>query len=153
MQLIRKQDTWSPFREFEELSDRVNRLFGLSRWDGNGEQQSLTLSDWTPKCDITETDKAYQILAELPNVKKDDVHVDVENGVLTLRGERKEEKETKDAKVHRREVAYGSFVRSFTLPSDADGERVEAKFKDGVLTVSVNKSEGKTSKGKRIEVR
>lgn len=77
----------------------------------------------------------------------------IENGVLMLRGERKEEKEVKQAKVHRREVSYGSFVRSFTLPDDANGEKVEAKFKDGVLTIDVSKSEAKAIKGKQIEVR
>jgi HSP20 family protein len=70
MQLIRRQDPWSPLREFDELGERFNRLFGLTRSEGNGEQQALTLSDWSPKCDITETDKAYRVLAELPSVKK-----------------------------------------------------------------------------------
>jgi HSP20 family protein len=151
MQLARKQETWNPFREIEELSDRFNRLFGLAR-SANGGQQALTLSDWSPACDITESKEGYRVVAELPNVKKDDISVSVENGVLAIRGERKEEKEEKDVKVHRRELSYGSFMRSFTLPDDADVAKVDARFKDGTLTVTVAKSEGKKEKAKRVAV-
>lgn len=152
MQLIRRHDTWNPFREMDELSNRLSRLVGLSRSGGNGEQQALALSDWAPACDITENDKEYRIVAELPSVKKDDVHVTVDNGLLSIRGERKEEKEEKGTKYHRRELAYGSFVRSFSLPDDADPSKVQAKFKDGALTVTVSKSESKQSKVKEIAV-
>ena len=152
MQLTRRHD-WNPFREMDELTNRLGRLFGLSRAEGNGDQQqSLTLSDWAPACDITENDKEYRILAELPKVKKGDVHVSVDNGILAIRGERKEEKEEKDVKYHRREVAYGSFVRSFTLPEDADESKVQANFRDGALTVTVGKSATKQPKAKEIAV-
>jgi len=101
----------------------------------------MTLADWVPTADITEDDKEYLIKAELPDLKKEDVKVTVENGVLTISGERKFEKEQKEKKYHRIERAYGRFVRSFALPDDADPGGVKADFKDGVLTVHLPKSE------------
>jgi HSP20 family molecular chaperone IbpA len=105
-------------------------------------------AEWAPLADITESEKEYLIKAEVPEVKKEDVRVSVENGVLTLSGERKFEKEEKNKKYHRMERAYGSFVRSSALPDDADPENVKAKFKDGMLTVHQPKSE----KAKRKQV-
>jgi HSP20 family protein len=145
---ITKRNLWNPFRELEELSQRMNRMFGV----GNGSQESLALTDWTPSCNVSENDKSYLIRAELPDVKKDDVHVKLENGILTIQGERKTEKEEKDAKFHRRELSYGSFYRSFTMPDDADESKVDAKFKDGMLNVTIGKSKAKQSKAKEITV-
>ena len=85
--------------------------------------------------DITKDDKQYLIKAELPDLRKDDVKVTVEGGVLTISGERKFEKEEKDKKYHRIERAYGTFTRSFSVPDDADDSKVSAEFKDGLLTV------------------
>jgi HSP20 family protein len=99
------------------------------------------LAEWAPLADISEDDKEYLIKLELPEVKKEDVNVTVENGVLTISGERKFEKEEKNKKYHRVERAYGSFMRRFTLPDDADAEKGKAEFKDGMLTVHVSKSE------------
>ncbi len=143
MQLIKRQANWNPFREIEELSTRFNRLFGnLQPWT-DGDKEALATTDWAPSCDISETDKEYKVRAELPAMKKDDVHVSVDKGILTIQGERKEEKEEKGEKFHRRELSYGTFVRRFTMPEDADETKVDAKFKDGMLEVSIPKSKQK----------
>ena len=143
---------WNPFKDLDELENRLSTVFGrtpLRRQ--NGEQESMTIAEWSPLVDITEDDKEYLIKTELPDVKKDEVKVTVENGVLTITGERKFEKEEKGRKYHRVERAYGNFVRSFTLPDDADANKVNAEFKDGVLKVHVAKSEA--AKPKHIEVK
>lgn len=110
----------------------------------------MTVAEWSPLVDITEDEKEYLIKAELPEVKKEEVKITVQDDVLTISGERKYEKEEKGKKYHRVERAYGSFVRSFTLPEDADGTKVAAEFKDGVLKVHLPKSE--KAKPKSIEV-
>jgi HSP20 family protein len=143
---------WDPFKEMNELQNRLSTFFGRTPVSGqNGEQENMTVAEWAPLVDITEDDKEYLIKAELPEVKKDAVKVTVENGVLTITGERKIEKEEKGRKYHRVERAYGNFVRSFTLPDDADANKVNAEFKDGVLKVHVAKSEA--AKPKQIEVK
>ncbi len=142
---------WNPFREMEELQNRLLSAFNLApvrRGDG---QESITVAEWAPLVDIIEDDKEYLIKAELPEMRKEDVKVTVENGVLTLSGERKLEKEEKGKKYHRIERSYGSFVRSFSLPDDADADKVSAEFKDGVLKVHVAKSEA--ARPKQIEVK
>src|SRR5437867_10277801 len=127
---------WNPFKDLDELENRLSTFFGQAPVRRqNGEQESLTVAEWVPLVDITEDDKEYLIKAELPEVKKDDVKVTVENGVLSITGERKFEKEEKDKRYHRIERSYGSFLRSFALPDDADDTKVNAEFKDGVLFV------------------
>src|SRR5438445_7792369 len=103
-----------------------------------------------PVADVTKDEKEYLIKAELPELKKEDVKVTVENGVLTISGERKFEKEEKKKKYHRVERGYGSFVRSFSLPDDADANKVKAEFKNGMLTIHLPKNE--KAKPKQIEV-
>ena len=143
---------WDPLKEMEELQNRLSGLFGRAQARrGNGEQEAITVAEWAPLVDITEDDKEYLIKAELPEVKKEDVKVAVENGVLTISGERKSEKEEKNKKYHRIERAYGSFERSFIVPDDADADKVNAEFKDGVLKVHLPKSE--KAKPKQIEVK
>jgi HSP20 family protein len=141
---------WNPFRELEEIQNRLGSLFPRTAVRGLG-QEAMTVSEWTPLVDITEDDKEYLIKAELPEVKKEDVKVTVENGTLTMTGERKFEKEEKDKKYHRIERAYGSFMRSFTLPEGAAGDKVSADFKDGVLKVHLPKSA--EAKPKSIDVK
>jgi HSP20 family protein len=125
----------------EEMSERFNRLFGRGLTTRIGGEETLTSIDWVPDVDIIESEKEYLIKAELPEVKKEDVKVSVEKGVLTIQGERKQEKEEKGKKFHRIERSYGSFERSFTLPDDADEGKVSAEFKDGILSVHLAKSE------------
>ena len=141
---------WNPFRELEEIQNGLCSLFGRTPMRGLGEE-AMTVSEWTPLVDITEDEKEYLIKAEMPEVKKEDVKVTVENGALPISGERKFEKEEKDRKNHRVERAYGSFMRSFTLPEGAAGEKVSADFKDGVLKVHLPKSA--EAKPKSIDVK
>lgn len=141
---------WDPFRELEDMSDRLNRMFARPAARTNG-KETMIVADWVPTVDISETDGEYQIKAEIPDVKKEDVKVTLEDGVLTIQGERKQEKEEKGKKYHRVERSYGSFVRSFGLPDVIDEEKVKAEFKDGVLNLHLPKSE--KAKPKAIEVK
>jgi len=143
---------WNPFHELEDMHRRLSSLFDsdASSRRGNG-RESMTVAEWAPVVDITEDEKSYVIKAELPEVKKEDVHVGVENGVLTITGERKAEKEEKGKKYHRIERSYGVFARSFALPENIDANRVAAAYKDGVLTVTVAKSE--KAQPKQIEIK
>ncbi len=152
MRLIRRNESWSPFREMEELSTRMNQLFQLPVFGGNGERELLATMDWSPSCDIRETASEYRVHAELPGVRKADVHVTLENDVLTIKGERREEKETKDSKLHRRELSYGNFFRQFTMPPDADESKVDAKFQDGILNIVIPKSKSKQTQAREIAV-
>ena len=111
-----KLTKWDPLREMEDIFDRYGRCLS---WPRRGSQETMATGDWAPRVDISETAKECNIKVEIPEVKKDDVKVTVENGVLTIRGERKQEKEEKDEKFHRIERSYGSFTRSFTLPDNA----------------------------------
>lgn len=143
---------WDPFKELDELQGRLSALFGRApiRKDTEREEQ-MTVVDWAPLVDVVETDKEYLIKAELPEVKKEEVKVTVQDDVLTISGERTREKEEKGKKFHRIERAYGSFSRSFTLPEDADPANVTADFKNGVLNVHIAKSE--RAKPKSIDVK
>jgi HSP20 family protein len=152
MRLMRRNNPWDPFREMEAFSSQFNRLFGPSTLLG-GERELLASTDWSPSCDISETDDSFRIEAELPGVKKDDVKVDLESGVLRISGERKEEKEIKNEKVHRRELFRGTFARSFTMPENADQERVEANFKDGILKVNIAKTKNAKHPQRQISVK
>lgn len=111
---------------------------------------SHELSDWRPAADVRETEEAFIVEAELPGMKKADVSVTFEDGTLTISGERKYEEETNGSKLRRVERSYGSFSRSFRLPREIDAENVKAAFTDGILTVSVPKTE--TVKPRAIEI-
>ena len=141
---------WDPFRELEDMSERLNRVFSRPTLRNTG-KENLTVADWMPTVDISETESEYLIKAELPEVRKEDVKVTVENGVLTLQGERRQEKEEKGRRFHRVERLYGSFVRSFTLPESVDEGGVKAEYKDGVLALHLPKSE--KVKPKAIDVK
>lgn len=144
---LRDLMTFDPFRLF---SSRMARLFeepfGLF-----GPEESLPLTTWAPPCDIYETDKEIVIKAELPELKKENVSVTLDANVLSIRGERKFEEETKRENYHRVERNYGEFVRSFTLPTYIDPEKISAEFKEGVLRVALPKRE--EAKPKQIEVK
>lgn len=148
---FRKMAQWEPLRDLEEMSERMNHLLSRVGLVGDGGKEALTTVDWTPSVDISETEKEYIIKAELPEVKKEEVKVAVQEGVLTIQGERKQEKEEKNKKFHRIERSYGAFLRSFTIPDDADETKVSAEFKEGILIVHLAKSE--KAKPKSIEVK
>jgi HSP20 family protein len=151
MQLVK----WDPVRELDEVASAFNRVFGrraMGRVFPRGDsEEALVGFDWVPLVDVTETPKEYLIKAELPEVRKEDLKVAIEDGVLTIQGERKLEKEEKDKKVHRIERSYGKFVRSFTVPTDVDDKKVMAEFKEGVLLVHVPKTEA--AKPRLIDVK
>ena len=143
---------WDPLKDMDELHNRLAKFFGLpSSRATTGGQELMTVAEWASSVDISEDDKEWLVEADLPEVKKEDVKVTVENGVLTVTGERKFEKEEKDKKYHRIERSYGNFLRSFTLPEGADGNKISADFKDGVLKVHLPKSE--KAKTKAVEVK
>jgi HSP20 family protein len=151
MNLMRYEPTRVPyFREMEEVSERLNRLFGT--WSRPNGKEALTVADWAPVVDIQETDNEYLVKAELPEIKKEDVKVTVENGVLAIQGERKQEKEEKGKKFHRIERSYGTFLRTFAVPADADETKVAADFKDGVLRVHLPKAEKPRPKAIEVKV-
>ena len=144
---------WTPSKEMDVLQNRLARFFGLAPANtAKGGQELMTLAEWSPSVDISEDDKEWLIKADLPQVKKEDVKVTVENGVLTVTGERKFEKEEKDKKYHRIERSYGNFFWSFTLPEGAEGAKVSAQFKDGVLEVRLPKNEKAKSKAVEVKV-
>jgi HSP20 family protein len=142
---------WDPVKEMEELQNRLSHLFGRTPARmGDTKEEPITVAEWAPLVDITEDDKEYMIKTELPEIKKEDVKVAVENGLITIVGERKFEK-VENTKYHRVERAYGRFVRSFVVPDGVDADKVNAEFKDGVLKVHLPKSE--VTKPKHIEVK
>lgn len=142
---------WEPLRELEDLQNRLSSMFGRAPVRRSDGREDITLADWSPLADITEDEKEYVIRAELPDVPAENVKVTVENGVLTISGERTFEKEENGRKYHRVERAYGSFVRAFTLPEDAQADEIRAEFKEGMLSIHLPKSE--RAKPKQIEVR
>jgi HSP20 family protein len=152
MRLARRETGWNPMREFEEMSKRFENM--LAQWPfSSGEREELALADWAPAVNISESNEAYMVEAELPNVDKDHVKVTVDQGMLTIQGERKEEKEDKGKKFHRREMTYGNFMRRFTLPEDADDTNIDAQFQNGVLHVTIPRTEPQQPKRKQIEVK
>ncbi|MDD5385057.1 MAG: Hsp20/alpha crystallin family protein [Gallionella sp.] len=143
---------WDPFRELEDVTNRLNRIFGQPLVRAESGQNMLAVADWAPSVDISETDTAYLIKGEIPGVKKEDVKVTIQDGMLTIQGERKQEKEEKGKKFHRVECSYGSFTRSFRVPGDADENSVKAEFKDGMLNVTLAKSEKAKPKSINVSV-
>jgi HSP20 family protein len=143
---------WNQYRDLEALQQSLGSLLSRSPVrKPEGQEEPMRVADWAPLVDISEDPKEYLIKAELPEVKKEDVKITLEDGMLTITGERKFEKEENGKKYHRVERAYGSFVRTFSLPDDASPGKVSAEFKDGVLTVHL----AKTAKAKpqHIEVK
>lgn len=138
---------FDPFRELEEMSARLGSLLG-PRLRPDFE----AFGDWSPAVDVQETETEYLIKADLPDMTREQVKVGIEEGVLTLEGERKQEKEETTKKYHRLERAYGKFVRRLTVPSDVDEARVTAEFKSGVLHVHMPKSKAARPRSVTISV-
>jgi HSP20 family protein len=146
MSLIR----WEPFAGIDEAFARMPGMFG--RWPRAFEGNGTKLLDWTPSVDISETDSEYLIRADLPAVKKEDIHITLDDGMLTISGERKQKTEDKNEKSHRVETLYGKFSRSFSLPDNADAANIRAESKDGVITVHVTKVKAEPKKPTEIKV-
>ena len=128
-----------PFRDFDRFRAQMNRLFDES-FSGRGNEESAAAS-WAPPVDISETPEELVFHVELPGFRSEDLTLRAENGVLTLEGERRFEKESKSRSYHRVERAYGKFMRSFSLPTNVDTEKINAQLNDGVLTVQLPKRE------------
>lgn len=134
------------------MEQRLSNLLGRTPTQTGGDKkESIAVAEWSPLVDISEDEKEYLIKAEVPEMKKDEIKINVHDDVLSISGERKYEKEEKGKKYHRVERAYGSFMRSFTLPEDADGSRVNAEYNNGILHVHLPKSA--MAKPKAIEVK
>src|SRR4249920_402663 len=140
---------WEPFREFATLQDRMNRLFRDSYNDA-GRDESLTTSTFAPAVDVYEDEHKVALKIEVPGIEEQDIDVRVENNTLTVHGERKIEKEEKEENFRRIERQYGSFTRSFTLPSSVDLGQVSAHYDKGVLKVKLAKKA--EAKPKQIKV-
>ena len=138
----------------QATQNRFNPFFlgGFPNRMGGGEIHSLAVADWSPEVDISEDDQGYLLKADLPEMKKDDVRVTVEDGVLSVSGERKCQKEDQKKKFHRIERSFGTFRRSFTLPEDADSTKVTAEFREGVLKVHLPTTPAARSKATQVKV-
>jgi len=136
---------WSPWRELEDMQRGLNRILDDTSFG------ATETSQWVPAIDIRETDTALLVQAELPGIDKKDVKLEVKDGVLTISGERNYEKDVKEENVHRVERSYGRFVRSFSLPTNVDTDRVDASMKNGILEVRLPKKE--SAKPRAISVK
>jgi HSP20 family protein len=155
MNTLNKVIPWNPLREMDEAQNRFNPFFlaGFPNRMGSGEIHSLTVADWSPEVDISQDDHEYLLKADLPEMKKDDVRVTVEDGILSVSGERKSVKEDQKKKFHRIERSFGNFRRSFTLPENADSTKVTAEFHDGVLKVHLPTTPIARSKAIEVKVK
>ena len=152
MSLIR----WKPTRDLASfpsdmfsLQREMNRVF--DSFFRGADEPGLLNGTWIPAVDVAEGDDAYTVKMELPGVNKDDVKITLESNVLTIRGEKQAETEVNEKNFHRTERSYGSFQRSFTLPTSVKNDKIDAVYKDGILTVSLPKAE--EAKPKQIEVK
>ena len=128
---------FDPFRDLAVLQDRMNRLFADSYQGRDRDEALLNRGSWVPAVDIYEVEGGLVLKAELPDVSRDDIDVNVENNTLTLRGERKLDQKINQGNFHRVERAYGTFARQFSLPATVDGAKITADYKNGVLTVTL----------------
>ena len=142
---------WEPTRELTTLRGRMDRLFNEALGRGWGGDEGLATGVWVPSVDVFETPESIVLKADLPDVKKDEVDISIENNTLTIQGERKLEQEVNEKNFYRMERSYGSFSRSFTLPPTVAGDKAEAVFDNGVLTLTLPKRE--ESKPRQIKVK
>jgi len=143
---------WEPFAEMDSLFNRLMPTLFNQRWPSRPGSSNGGTFEWAPSANISETDKEYLIRAELPAVRKEDVKVTVDEGMITIEGERKQQKEDKNEKMHRIESFYGHFTRSFSLPESVDQNAIRCDSKDGVLTVHIPKVQSPKQEPKHIKV-
>ncbi len=140
---------WDPFQDLQSVRDEMNRAFG--RWFGREEGDERPARRWSPALDVIETKDAFNIEVEVPGIRPEDINVTVDQGMLTVQGERRAEEETKEREYHRVERRYGSFRRSIVLPGGADTSRIQATYDNGVLHLEVPKAEA--AQPKRIQIK
>ncbi len=143
---------WNPWEEMFNLTKRMNRLFepGLLHRLDLKEDDSITSYLWAPLVDIYETNEDIVVKAEIPGMKKEDIEINITDNVLTIKGEKKQERKMQNEDYHRIECSYGTFQRSFSLPKAIKPDNVTASYKDGVLTITIPKAE--EVKPKRIQI-
>lgn len=142
---------WEPFRDMDDMFDRFFAE-SMRRWPRQGGELQQA-REWAPAADVSETEGEYLIKAELPEVRKEDVSITVQDGVLTLAGERRQEKRDESEKVHRIERFYGSFARRFALPENADEQQIRAESRDGVILIHIPKQQQVEPQPRQIEIR
>jgi HSP20 family protein len=154
MALVRWQprgtmSAWTPFRELEEVRNEMSRMFGWPA--GHVDSEALSDTPWIPAVDIVQEGDHYVVKADLPGMKKDEIEITLNGDTLTVSGEKKRETETKDDSRYRSERYYGKFSRSLVLSSAVDTNKIEAAYKDGVLSVTIPKSEEARPKQIKIQ--
>lgn len=148
---MRNLAIFDPTDEFNFLQDRINRIFDESLRFPRRYSESVSTGVWSPTVDVHETDENYELVADLPGMKKQDINIDIRANVLTLSGERKHEDRKENENEVRVERSFGKFVRSFTLPQNVDSENIKASYKDGVLRLTLPKREEARPKQIKIE--
>jgi HSP20 family protein len=148
MSIIRRE----PFRDLVSTHDHFNQLFNETFARAFGDQKEVSPRAWVPPVDICETEDSLVLKAELPGIKPGDLEIRVEDNTLYLKGERKFEKEVKEENLHQVERSYGTFSRSFSLPSSIDADKVKAEYQNGVLTLMMPKREEAKPKTIKIDV-
>lgn len=143
---------WDPFREIAGLQDRMNRLFEEASGRGRRPEEDFATGSWIPSVDVRETKESLELQVEVPGIDPKDVTISVESGVLTIRGTRHFEKASEGETYHRIERAYGVFERSFTLPTNVNAEKIEARYRHGLLQLTVPKREEAKPKAISIHV-
>ena len=141
---------WEPFRDVDDVFDRFVAET-LRRWPRQA-AEGRAAQEWAPAADVSETEAEYLIKADLPEVRKEDVSITVQDGVLTLSGERRQEVRAENEKVHRVERAYGSFARRFALPENADEQSIRAESRDGVILIHIPKQKVVQPQPRQIEI-
>jgi HSP20 family protein len=141
---------WDPFRDLSILQERMNRVFEDAAVRGWKNDEPSATTSWSPAVDIYETDSEIMVQAELPGVDRKDIALQLENNVLTLKGDRRFEKETNQENYHRIERSYGGFSRAFTIPTIVDEEKIRADYRDGILKIALPKKE--QVKAKQIKI-
>ena len=129
---------WTPFRDLVTVREKMNNIFEEA-FISRGEEKDMVASTWTPSVDIYENENELVLSAEAPGIEDKDIEIKIENNTLSIQGERKIEKETKEENYHRIERSYGSFYRSFTLPPNVNQDNIKAEYDNGVLRISMPK--------------
>ncbi len=148
MNLVR----WSPFRDFTDLQERFNQLLKTDMWKEN-DSNDFAMNSWSPSTDIYKTKDDYVFKLEIPGMNKDDIQIEFNNDTLTIKGDRKEEKEINKEDYHRTERCCGSFSRSFNLPKNVDEKNIDASMKDGILELRIPKKEEAKIKAIPIKIK
>ncbi len=143
---------WSPVRDMVGIQDEMNRLFN-ALFEKSPERRESGVTAWSPLVDISEMEDEILVTVEVPGMKKEDINITIQDNVLTLKGEKKQVEEDKNKNFHRVERIYGTFERSFSLPSTVQTDRVKAVYKDGVLNITLPKSEEAKPKEIAISVK